>query len=289
MRTVNIWDSAKNLSLPAEDYAFHRSGLLVPERLTRRPVAIDLFCGAGGMSLGFIQAGFEVIAALDYDYHCMITYLTNLGNYPCQIHWIDPADKERINVKMERDMKQAAKRNGGIAVQLVAGSGWISAHPEITGVSHFFFGDARKITGQEILDAIGLKPGEVDVVMGGPPCQGFSIAGKQDVMDPRNSFVFEFARLVLEIQPKALVMENVPGILSMVTPEGTPVVDALCRILSDGGFGKYEAIKRGLLASSGCGAVMKGTRTLSQRETARMEKGDWEEKQEQITLFEVAP
>lgn len=61
--------------------------------------------------------------------------------------------------------------------QPIAGSGWISHHPEYPGVSHYFYGDVRKITGQEILDAIGMKQGEVDCVMGGPPCQGFSAAG----------------------------------------------------------------------------------------------------------------
>ena len=250
-----------------ESYELNRFGLYVPERIAKRPIAIDLFCGAGGISLGFIQAGFEVIAGLDFDYYCMMTYLVNLGSYPCKIHYIDPADEEKVNAKMEKDMKKEAKKNGGVLKQPVSGSGWIKHNPEFPPVTHYFYGDCRKITGQEILDAIGLKQGDVDCVMGGPPCQGFSRAGKQDVTDPRNSLVFDFARLVLEIQPKTFVMENVPGILSMVTPEGIPVIDAFCRILSDGGFGSYEALKQSLLNTAGAGAALKGgNKKLSRKE-----------------------
>lgn len=239
------------------NYALSRSGLFMPERMARRPVAIDLFCGAGGCSLGFIQGGFEVIAGLDYDYYCMLTYLINLGTYPVNIHWIDPTDKEKVNTKMMQDMEKAAKKNGGITKPFISGSGWRKHNPEYPGVSHYFYGDVRKITGQEILDAIGMKQGDVDCVMGGPPCQGFSRAGKRNVMDPRNSLIFEFARLVLEIMPKTMIMENVPGILSMMTPEGIPVMDALCQVLADGGFGAYDALKKSLLSTAGAGAAFK--------------------------------
>lgn len=268
----------------APGYIPNRSGFLVPERIARRPIAIDLFCGAGGFSLGFIQAGFEVIAGLDYDYHCMITYLTNMGTYPVNIHWIDSADKEKVNAKMEKDINRAAKKNGGIAKPFISGSGWIKHNPEFPPVMHYFYGDCRKITGQEILDAIGLKQGDVDCVMGGPPCQGFSRAGKQDVMDPRNSLVFDFARLVLEIQPKTFVMENVPGILSMVTPEGLPVIDAFCRVLEDGGFGAFDALKKSLLNTAGAGAAFKGgSKKLSRKQARKEEIGDAEKSQ--MTLF----
>ena len=83
--------------------------------------------------------------------------------------------------------------------------------------------------------------------MGGPPCQGFSTAGKRQVMDPRNSLVFEFVRLVCEMQPKTMVFENVPGILDMVTPEGVPVVDQMCRLLEEGDFGPYETLRKAML------------------------------------------
>lgn len=280
MRTVNVWDSAADLRPSPRGYAMHRSGLAVPERLAKRPVAIDFFAGAGGFSLGFMQAGFEVVAALDFNYDCMMTYLTNLGAYPCKIHFIDPADREKVSAKMERDMKKYSKEHGEA---LVSGSGWIKHHPETPGVSHYFYGDIRKITGQEILDAIGIKQGQVDCIMGGPPCQGFSIAGKRDVMDPRNSLMFEFAQMIIDIQPVTFVMENVPGILSMHTAEGLPVVDVFCRILEKGGFGTFDALKKGLLTSAGCGAALKGGKRQK-----KVEKNEPEDDTEQLSLFEEA-
>jgi DNA (cytosine-5)-methyltransferase 1 len=132
------------------------------------------------------------------------------------------------------------------------------------GCEHFWVADARNIKGAEILEAIGREVGEVDVVFGGPPCQGFSSASgkKRDdqVEDPRNSLVFEFIRLVLEIQPKCMVMENVPRMVQMLTPDGTPVVDLICRMLEDGGMGTYDTLRRSLVASAGLqpGAVLRG-------------------------------
>src|SRR5262249_37681815 len=99
---------------------------------------------------------------------------------------------------------------------------------------------------------------KVDLVVGSPPCQGFSSAGKRDVMDPRNSLVFEFARLVCEIQPKMMAMENVPGIVSMVTPEGIPVIDAFCRILEDGHIGAFKALKQSLTHNIEVRAIVRG-------------------------------
>ena len=119
-----------------------------------------------------------------------------------------------------------------------------------------------------------MKHGEVDCVIGSPPCQGFSTAGKRNVLDRRNSLVFEFARLVCEISPKTMVFENVPGIASMVTPAGLPVLDVFCRILEDGGFGTVEALKRGLLRSAGAGAALRSTQSSRSRGTASQLKLD---------------
>ncbi len=54
--------------------------------------------------------------------------------------------------------------------------------------------------------------GEVDLIFGGPPCQGFSNMGLRDTHDPRNSLVFHYARIVTQMRPKAFIMENVPGL-----------------------------------------------------------------------------
>lgn len=74
-------------------------------------------------------------------------------------------------------------------------------------------GDIAKLTVEEILQVTGLKPGELDVLDGSPPCQGFSTAGKRIMDDPRNSLFKEYVRLLRGLQPKVFVMENVSGMV----------------------------------------------------------------------------
>ncbi len=83
--------------------------------------------------------------------------------------------------------------------------------------------DIQNITYQNLLEEGGrvldlgrpLRPGEVDLVTGGPPCQPFSTAGKRgSVIDPRGSLFMDFIRIVAEVQPRFFVMENVKGLLS---------------------------------------------------------------------------
>ena len=123
-----------------------------------RPIAVDLFAGAGGMTLGFEQAGFDVLAAVELD----------------PIH----ASVHEYNFPF-----------------------WTTICRSVTQTS------AREI---RELSAIGDR--DIDVVFGGPPCQGFSLMGKRDLSDDRNSLVFNFLRLVIDLQPKFFVMENVKGI-----------------------------------------------------------------------------
>jgi DNA (cytosine-5)-methyltransferase 1 len=79
----------------------------------------------------------------------------------------------------------------------------------------FLLGDIKGFSTADILREAGLRPGEVDVVTGGPPCQPFSPAGKrQSLRDPRAAPLMEFIRVVREARPKVFVMEEVPGILS---------------------------------------------------------------------------
>lgn len=123
-----------------------------------RPIAIDLFAGAGGMTLGFEQAGFDVLAAVELDpIHCA----THEFNFP---HW---------SILCKSVIDTSAK---------------------------------------EIREKSSIGNKDIDVVFGGPPCQGFSLMGKRALDDPRNSLVFHFLRLVLELQPKYFVMENVKGL-----------------------------------------------------------------------------
>jgi len=135
-----------------------------PELLSVRPIAVDLFAGAGGFSLGAEQAGWDVAASVEIDPIHARTHRTNLPQ--CSV--------------------------------LVA--------------------DAAEVSGQRISDLIlSSRPswdGVVDLVIGGPPCQGFSSGGHQKVDDARNDLVLEFARLVVELRPRAFAMENVRGLLN---------------------------------------------------------------------------
>lgn len=125
--------------------------------MTKRPTAIELFCGAGGTSVGFEQAGFDVRLGLDFDPAATETFQQN--------------------------------------------------HPNAISITK----DVEKATGRELLKAANLD--EVDVLLGGPSCQGYSTHGKRIQDDPRNFLFTEYTRLVAEIRPKWLVFENVRGML----------------------------------------------------------------------------
>ena len=124
----------------------------------RRPIGVDLFAGAGGLSLGFEQAGFDVAAAVEYDpVHCA----THEFNFP---------DCAPICKSVSDTGAAYIRSNSGI-------------------------GDRN-----------------VDVVFGGPPCQGFSMIGKRVLNDPRNSLLHHFVRLVVELKASYFVLENVRGL-----------------------------------------------------------------------------
>jgi DNA (cytosine-5)-methyltransferase 1 len=238
----------------------------VPARAAK-PVAVDLFAGAGGFSCGFHMAGWHVAAAVEFDKDAAATYLANLGSPDTRVHvlvdgvWTD---------------ERAEDFAPGLA-----GTGWIASRGEpaeeqaneyltkinepapadVQPCEHFYFGDVRSLPGQRILDDLGLDVGEVGAVFGGPPCQGYSMNGKRQVMDPRNSMVFEFGRIVLELMPKTMVLENVPGMLTMVTPDGLPVVDALALFLSRGGYSEYKALQRSLRHNPDARAAVRGQPT----------------------------
>jgi DNA (cytosine-5)-methyltransferase 1 len=137
----------------------------------RRPLAIDLFAGAGGLSLGLEQAGFDVLAAIEYDPVHAATHEFNFPNTKALCADISaPLSAENL--------LRAAK--AGFVAHGHNPSQW---------------------------------DGELDLVAGGPPCQGFSSIGKRLIDDARNQLVFHFFRLVSELRPRYFVMENVPGIV----------------------------------------------------------------------------
>lgn len=129
-----------------------------PSASTGRPIAVDLFAGAGGLSLGFEQAGFDVAAAVEIDpVHCAV----HEYNFP---------------------------------------------------YSKAICASVEDLAGADIRRRASIGDAEIDVVVGGAPCQGFSLIGKRALDDPRNSLVFHYVRLISELRPKYFVFENVKGL-----------------------------------------------------------------------------
>lgn len=152
---------------------------------------IDCFCGAGGLSLGFENRGYEVVYAFDLDETAIKTYKQNI-----QYHH-GPA----------------------------------------------FVRDIYNVSKKSIEKDLGHPLGKVDVVIGGPPCQGFSVQRRGDDNDPRNNLVLEYVRLLKEVKPRFFVMENVGGILSQ---RGAPYIRALFENMTEAG---YSIQQKKLIAS----------------------------------------
>lgn len=106
-----------------------------------------------------------------------------------------------------------------------------------------FVRDVYKVTKKSIEQDLGHDLGRIDVVIGGPPCQGFSVQRRGDDIDPRNQLVLEYVRLLKEIMPRYFVMENVGGILS---ERGKPFVKALFENMKEAGYNIHQ---KKLLAS----------------------------------------
>lgn len=122
---------------------------------------ISLFSGAGGMDIGFRQAGFEIVVAVEQDSSCCNTLKINC--------------------------------------------------PELAVIED----DINNVSTDVILEVAKLQILEASLVIGGPPCQSFSLAGKRmGLNDNRGMLILEFVRVVREALPKAFVMENVKGMLN---------------------------------------------------------------------------
>ena len=120
---------------------------------------IDLFAGAGGLSLGAARAGFKIAAAVEQDKNA---HDTHRKNFPS------------------------------------------SEHSDA---------DVSSLRGDELFSLAKIKRNTLDGLIGGPPCQGFSVIGKRQADDQRNELFFHFFRLVKETRPRFFVTENVPNIL----------------------------------------------------------------------------
>lgn len=90
--------------------------------------------------------------------------------------------------------------------------------------------DLTTYTPEKFSEETGIK--DIDLLVGGPPCQGFSMAGKRDKKDPRNSLFMEYVKYLNYFKPKMFIMENVRGILSMKTSDGTYVKELILNELT---------------------------------------------------------
>ena len=90
--------------------------------------------------------------------------------------------------------------------------------------------DLTKLTPKVFKKKYNIKQ-KIDIIIGGPPCQGFSIAGKRDTADPRNLLFLEFHKYLDYYKPKAFVIENVIGLLSMKTKNGNKIIDNIMNLL----------------------------------------------------------
>jgi DNA (cytosine-5)-methyltransferase 1 len=99
--------------------------------------------------------------------------------------------------------------------------------------------DVKDLSGRDLLRKAGIKRGELDLLAGGPPCQAFSVFGKRKgTSDPRGQMVYHYLRLLGEIAPKAFILENVFGLLTI---EGGDVIEGLIADLQNPRRGlKYD-------------------------------------------------
>ncbi len=124
-------------------------------------------------------------------------------------------------------------------------------HPE----TRVLVGDVTTMAPELILEAAGhsigrpTRRGELDVMIGGPPCQGFSFAGEKNTGDPRNRLIGEFINLCGVLRPRIAVMENVPGLAQMKRYRGW-MVDQIVKSFRDVG---YDTVEWAILAAEDYG------------------------------------
>ena len=141
--------------------------------------AIDLFCGAGGCSEGLIQAGFDILFSSDISDMVELTYRhrhEQLGLHQGYNTWFERSDIRNLK--------------GDFIWEKIRSLEW-------------FNNGERKC------------PSDIDLIIGGPSCQGFSRAGRRKKDDPRNMLFGEYVRVINEIRPRYVVLENVEGFMDM--------------------------------------------------------------------------
>lgn len=164
---------------------------------------VDLFAGCGGLSLGMERAGFDLALAVEKSDMAARTFFHNfIDDASDEASWIRYCN---LDVNSQLENKVVVK--------------------ELSSV----LADKNALNNLEL--------SEIDVVVGGPPCQGFSLAGKRNPNDIRNKLPWEFLDFVAETQPKAVVIENVVGMKQKFAPDVESSFEQLQVALAQTGVG----------------------------------------------------
>jgi len=204
---------------------------------------IDLFAGAGGLSEGFIQQGFKPIAHVEMNKYASETLKTRVAFHYLKDNGMEQVYYQYLKGELSREEL------------------WdYVPRPVLNSVIHSEISDS---TIKEIFSGINdqLKNKKVDVIIGGPPCQAYSIVGrardpKNMADDPRNFLYKLYIKFLKEYNPKIFVFENVPGILSAKNGEHfEKIKSAICKagynfnykVLNAKNFGVLQDRKRIIL------------------------------------------
>ena len=189
----------------------------IQKKREKKPTAISLYTGAGGFDIGLAHAGIETRVMVEMEKYACETLRANW-------FWSELKTRTKYNpdgIDYEPRWKTKEEMKKTIT--------WYhDREPAIIEK------DIREVTTKEILEAGDLDIGEATVVVGGPPCQGFSTANtKRTIDDPRNFLFQEFVRVVREALPRSLVFENVPG---LITSTKGKVMREICKEFADCGY-----------------------------------------------------
>lgn len=198
----------------------------------KKLTAIDLFCGAGGLTAGLKKAGFNVLAGFELDEVAAETYKSNHKS------------------------------------------------------SRIFIGDLSKLDPLEVMEQLNLAKGELDLLSGCPPCQGFSSHKTRNksssVDDERNNLIFSVLDFIIAMEPKTIMIENVPGLAkdsriekfkSELASLGYKINDKTVQVLNAADFGVPQRRKRMILQASRFGFIADPQKVIK-RKTVEEAIGD---------------
>ncbi len=187
----------------------------------RRPVAIDLYAGAGGLSYGAERAGFDVVAAAEFDPVHALVHRYNMPNTPVLCQDLSEGSPAEVAAEIVRYAQAGMIEHGRADEEL-----------------------------------------SIDAIIGGPPCQGFSVGGVRDIGDERNNQLLRFVDLVVEIRPRVFCLENVAGLLEprfeelrkeavrRLTVDGGSVLSGFEHVVNAADFGVSQSRRRVILLGS---------------------------------------